>query len=48
MDYVQKLVDLGFLRCCAQRIVNDHMEAGKENDLIQYIAAKEHIAEVLG
>lgn len=48
MDYVQKLVDLGFLRCCAQRIVDDHLSAGKEQELREYIATKEHVAEVLG
>lgn len=48
MDYVAKLVKLGFLPCCAERIVQDYRESGKVDDLESYIAIKEHVSEVLG
>lgn len=47
MDYVKKLIGLGFHRCCAQRIVNDYTDAGKVSDLEEYIVEKEHALEVL-
>ncbi len=48
MNYVERLEKLGYLKCCAQRIVNDHLEAGKQDDLEAYLNIKEHVAEVLG
>lgn len=48
MDYVNELVQLGFQRCCAQRIVNDYTDAGKTSDLEEYISVKRHVSEVLG
>lgn len=48
MDYVAKLIELGFVPCCAERIVKDYIESGKIDDLRGYIEIKEHVAEVLG
>lgn len=48
MDYVAKLIKLGFVPCCAEKIVNDYKEAGKISDLESYISIKEHVSEVLG
>lgn len=43
MDYVEKLVSFGHERICAEQIVKDYIDNGKEQDLADYIAAKEHI-----
>lgn len=48
MDYVAALIELGYVRCCAERIVQDYKEAGKINDLAEYLSIKEHVSEVIG
>lgn len=48
MSYTERLIALGYPRCCAERIVQDYEASGKESDLQAYIIAKEHVLEVLG
>lgn len=43
MYYVEKLVSYGFSRCCAENIVRDYIDNGKEKDLADYISAKNDV-----
>lgn len=48
MNYVERLMALGYMRPCAERIVSEYTESGKIDDLLSYIQVKEHVMEVLG
>ncbi len=46
--YVQRLIDIGMLKCCAERTVDAFLERDEYAGLERYISAKEHVMEVLG
>ena len=46
--YVQRLIDIGALKCCAERTVDAFLERDEYAALERYICIKEGVAEVLG
>lgn len=46
--YVQRLIDIGMLKCCAERTVDAFLDRDEYSALERYISMKECVAEVLG
>lgn len=47
-EYVERLMNIGMLRCCAERTVDAFLERDEYAGLERYISMKEGVAEVLG
>lgn len=47
-EYVKRLTDIGMLKCCAERTVDEFLKRDEYAGLENYISTKECVAEVLG
>lgn len=47
-EYVKRLMDIGMLKCCAERTVDMFLDRDEYAGLENYISVKEHVMEVLG
>lgn len=47
-EYVERLMKIGILECCAERTVDAFLDRDEYAGLENYISMKEHVAEVLG
>ena len=47
-EYVERLMNIGMLKCCAERTVDAFLERDEYSALERYISMKEGVAEVLG
>lgn len=47
-EYVERLMNIGMLKCCAERTVDMFIDRDEYEGLENYISVKEHVSEVLG
>ena len=47
-EYVERLMKIGILECCAERTVDEFLKRDEYAGLENYISTKECVAEVLG
>lgn len=47
-EYVKRLMDIGMLKCCAERTVDEFISRDEYTGLEHYISVKECVAEVMG
>lgn len=47
-EYVERLMKIGILECCAERTVDAFLDRDEYAGLENYISTKECVAEVLG
>lgn len=47
-EYVERLMKIGMLKCCAERTVDAFLDRDEYAGLENYISTKECVAEVLG